>query len=219
MHNVCKVVISIHAPTRGATKNGKALLLTDDISIHAPTRGATQLYREDFERAIISIHAPTRGATHSRMITSRVFLISIHAPTRGATATDNDEIAIVEIISIHAPTRGATKGLNNLKPQFTISIHAPTRGATSIYEKLVDIAIFQSTLPREERRINRLTLTQHLLHFNPRSHERSDCGVIDNWRLNKISIHAPTRGATKALKTYAILLVFQSTLPREERLL
>ena len=34
-------LISIHAPTRGATEAAEALLKATYISIHAPTRGAT----------------------------------------------------------------------------------------------------------------------------------------------------------------------------------
>ena len=81
-------------------------------------------------------------------------------------------------------------------------------------------AIFQSTLPREERLIQ-LQRYQNLRDFNPRSHERSD-GM--RWRHHgpgqdfnprshersdaiedemtyqeEISIHAPTRGATAIL--------------------
>ena len=33
------------------------------ISIHAPTRGATSVYFDAFTQSFISIHAPTRGAT------------------------------------------------------------------------------------------------------------------------------------------------------------
>ena len=55
-------------------------------------------------------------------------------------------------------------------------------------------------------------------YFNPRSHERSDsiCGMLGN--VQRISIHAPTRGATSAPATPVSGTVgFQSTLPREER--
>ena len=120
---------------------------------------------------------------------------------------------------------------------------------------------FQSTLPREERRM-RWTNTQDHPNFNPRSHERSD-GILmkladiednfnprshersdgENPRTNqhkKISIHAPTRGATAyPSRPFLPRLYFnprshersdsqdnhtrqgsqrfQSTLPREER--
>ena len=39
----CNNKISIHAPTRGATKYSKTTKITFEISIHAPTRGATIL--------------------------------------------------------------------------------------------------------------------------------------------------------------------------------
>ena len=55
--------------------------------------------------------------------------------------------------------------------------------------------LFQSTLPREERRC-RLSALLLLCHFNPRSHERSD-----------LKPHVTVNQAAK----------FQSTLPREER--
>ena len=78
-----------------------------DISIHAPTRGATRFYATYFlvirdfnprshegsdaeakratDTEVISIHAPTRGATLLPSLASRIPDISIHAPTRGAT--------------------------------------------------------------------------------------------------------------------------------------
>ena len=78
-------VISIHAPTRGATLSNVSNFRangyfnprshersdghapSDDIaliiSIHAPTRGATMLVVQLKFRQAISIHAPTRGAT------------------------------------------------------------------------------------------------------------------------------------------------------------
>ena len=54
-------------------------------------------------------------------------------------------------------------------------------------------------------------------HFNPRSHEGSD--MYDNpYRVsNRISIHAPTRGATIKQVLHLLQLLFQSTLPRGER--
>ena len=39
------------------------------------------------------------------------------------------------------------------------------------------VAIFQSTLPREERRCMRVRIAAPLCNFNPRSHERSDIHI------------------------------------------
>ena len=81
-----KIVISIHAPARGATtaflKSGFSPNLFQSthphgvrlvyiislhsflcISIHAPARGATTGYYEGYQAGYISIHAPARGAT------------------------------------------------------------------------------------------------------------------------------------------------------------
>ena len=55
---------------------------------------------------------------------------------------------------------------------------------------------FQSTLPREERLILFFGLGSTKQHFNPRSHERSDSKLYLSDNDKKISIHAPTRGAT-----------------------
>ena len=86
------------------------------------------------------------------------------------------------------------------KPLFalwqSISIHAPTRGATTASADSSTLMLFQSTLPREERR---MMLVNILL-------------------CNSISIHAPTRGATIQNDDASVLCLFQSTLPREERL-
>ena len=77
-------------------------------------------------------------------------------------------------ISIHAPTRGATQGSSQRRKEREISIHAPTRGATQMSSlKRLNLR-FQSTLPREERRLPSLLLSGLYHDFNPRSHERSD---------------------------------------------
>ena len=121
-------------------------------------------------------------------------------------------------ISIHAPTRGATWCYSYVESKDKISIHAPTRGATSMSGSSLNQYRFQSTLPREERqRITKLVVfhqafqstlpreerlppvhsRRFLYDFNPRSHERSDTMLIHLSIGSVISIHAPTRGATR----------------------
>ena len=78
-------IVSIHAPTRGATRACSSSFVEAkfqsthphgvrrraetspmtlrNVSIHAPTRGATQFKRWKFVNGRVSIHAPTRGAT------------------------------------------------------------------------------------------------------------------------------------------------------------
>ena len=122
-----------------------------------------------------------------------------------------------------------------------ISIHAPTRGATQMDEqRLMKIKLFQSTLLQEERRYIRSLSRGLLYHFNPRSYKRSDmaqntCALqntifqstllqeerlfqtIHSLKLIRISIHAPTRGATMQNKRLQSFCKFQSTLLQEER--
>ena len=77
----------------------------------------------------------------------------------------------------------------------SISIHAPTKGATLIGITTAGIDIFQSTLPRRERRIQEHYSTD-TDYFNPRSHEGSDGLPFVLVIVPSISIHAPTKGAT-----------------------
>ena len=56
------------------------------VSIHAPTRGATSIMLDlELTEAVVSIHAPTRGATYQTYPEILDNIVSIHAPTRGAT--------------------------------------------------------------------------------------------------------------------------------------
>ncbi len=56
-------VVSIHAPTRGATYAIEIRFFAVGVSIHAPTRGATIFVLGLISALFVSIHAPTRGAT------------------------------------------------------------------------------------------------------------------------------------------------------------
>ena len=77
-----------------------------------------------------------------------------------------------------------------------ISIHAPTRGATRQRIKKFAVNLFQSTLPREERRKKLKTYTtwQKFQSTLPREERRRQLCILYN--TIQISIHAPTRGAT-----------------------
>ena len=61
-----------------------------------------------------------------------------------------------------------------------------------------DVAKFQSTLPQGERPVKSFQYLS-VKYFNPRSHKGSDDADIAIDGYAGISIHAPTRGATKTL--------------------
>ena len=78
-------VISIHAPTRGATSlKATEYKLSIDFNPRSHERSDNYI-PDEFKSYIISIHAPTRGATVKKQLVNHARIISIHAPTRGAT--------------------------------------------------------------------------------------------------------------------------------------
>ena len=99
-----------------------------------------------------------------------------------------------------------------------ISIHAPTRGATLSQMHKTTEYYFNPRSHERSDTVTSSTFTLITINFNPRSHERSDCAGLIFDSLLIISIHAPTRGATNWVHYPPISQVFQSTLPREERL-
>ena len=78
---------------------------------------------------------------------------------------------------------------------------------------------FQSTLPRRERRHPNRGKSAAICDFNPRSREGSDeLPELLHFAVF-ISIHAPAKGATQFRDLLLLIHLFQSTLPRRERLL
>ena len=67
----------------------------DFVSIHAPTRGATKSKYKDKAQQKVSIHAPTRGATCANILAFLGVRVSIHAPTRGATLKEVKSVAVM----------------------------------------------------------------------------------------------------------------------------
>ena len=165
-------MISIHAPTRGATGFIFIFPFDNFISIHAPTRGATIIMQNSFMKRFISIHAPTRGAT-----IFRVFFV-LKLAFQSTLLQEERQVfnAIRKIYGNFNPRSYKRSDLIHL--DFTIfhiiSIHAPTRGAT----------------------ITLVYTDSFHLNFNPRSYKRSDNTPKTSSDVLDISIHAPTRGAT-----------------------
>ena len=209
----------------------------------------------------ISIHAPARGATSGTMRINYIYKISIHAPARGATVII-PEASTYLVISIHAPARGATVPKACESSCHSISIHAPARGATSLRfnyntkqqyfyprsRKGSDgswprcAADTNNFYPRSRKGSDFCYLFHlfHHQHFYPRSRKGSDVdihgGVHNSQRISihapargatsftrispstmEISIHAPARGATDFRGFFRAKKSFLSTLPQGER--
>ena len=169
------LVISIHAPTRGATLFMLCKLFlhlyfnprshegsdcrSDKLSpssVHFNPRSheGSDLQRGLYKMRKVDFNPRSHEGSDIGSERNHRYQIeiSIHAPTRGATAAAL-RWAIFELISIHAPTRGATYPGGECCHSLEISIHAPTRGATFTTNAwFIFIFLFQSTLPRGERR-------------------------------------------------------------------
>ena len=125
------IIVSIHAPTRGATRCISKGRVAIDVSIHAPTRGATT-----------SSSSPRRGmwmfqSTHPlgvrptrHLPTPQRLSVSIHAPTRGATPWCSGSLISARCFNPRTLS-GCDSSVPLREMSLNVSIHAPTRGATA----------------------------------------------------------------------------------------
>ena len=131
----CGLLISIHAPAKGATfLNLTGTLTFMQFQSTLPQRerhGAA--CRSCCPGSNISIHAPVKGATVRGSVSSVRAAISIHAPAKGATSV---------VCSMM---------IGSLLFQSTL----PRRKRHKSLTALGDFAKFQSTLPRRERHLRR----------------------------------------------------------------
>ena len=145
--------------------------------------------------------------------------VSIHAPTKGATIRNRAAGAGITV-SIHAPTKGATRRYILLRSAEIVSIHAPTKGATTTAYLFITSSMFQSTLPRRERPIYFIASP---VSATVSIHAPTKGATLRETDWNnantKVSIHAPTKGATLTSASLFFRGLFQSTLPRRERLI
>ena len=214
--------ISIHAPTRGATQ---IALRRFSLAYYFNPRS-----HERSDRAfilcslssVISIHAPTRGATKSQVLKVMRFGFQSTLPREERLCTDCGTNKIV--ISIHAPTRGATFSTAECRNQFTLFQSTLPREERLLHPSCVRKAHNFNPRSHERSDDNFIRYRFIIVYFNPRSHERSDsryqprCSSSRNfnprshersdllmpklWHKKRISIHAPTRGATMSVAWY-----------------
>ena len=190
------LIVSIHAPARGATRCAASRWHPlGRFNPRARTGRDAWAARPYFESAV-SIHAPARGATTRAQSSRDEFKVSIHAPARGATSTamrspgcttsfnprartGRDHCAALPrwLSHVFQSTRPHGARLEDIGPPViagAVSIHAPARGATTDTCNYVFYKQFQSTRPHGARRS---------MSLDPSS-------------AVAVSIHAPARGAT-----------------------
>ena len=166
------------------------------ISIHAPAKGATDYLLTPSNFPVISIHAPAKGATYS-FISSAFKNANFNPRSREGSdipGTKNETEA--SKISIHAPAKGATVYVLT-SPTSSGDFNPRSReGSDCTHIKPHNsLLIFQSTLPRRERR-NSIFVTR--------------CYILFQSTL-------PRRERRNGSNFLGFSFQFQSTLPRRER--
>ena len=135
------VIISIHAPTRGATCSS---VLSVFLIYHFNPRSYKR--SDHVEHVLEAVDCDFNPRSYKRSDLTPFFRYSICV-----------------FISIHAPTRGATNHDVSCFYLQSISIHAPTRGATSSISSCSSSSkSFQSTLLQEERQQKCTIFLMHL---------------------------------------------------------
>ena len=214
------LLVSIHAPARGATRTCNGIYSATIVSIHAPARGATFANGVEITASGVSIHAPARGATLCGRCLLLLGRVSIHAPARGATSVASG-FRRHDRVSIHAPARGATldrstcsatvEGFNSRarkgrdsstgrrSSSNRVSIHAPARGATPGGPRGPPVCGFNSRARKGRDRS--LSSVCAVIWFQFTRPQGARHHFAKTYEMNTdVSIHAPARGATKSLK-------------------
>ena len=181
---------------RGVRLSGTILsCLIIVVSIHAPTRGATTKNIPPGYNTYVSIHAPTRGAT--RFTASHSNGNRFNPRTHEGCDIARNNLLTKDWVSIHAPTRGATTWERKFNERWAnVSIHAPTRGATRPRLRTHQGDRRFNPRTHEGCDLRRRWAWCHRHRFNPRTHEGCDTAYTANHMQAYVSIHAPTRGAT-----------------------
>ena len=166
------------------------------ISIHAPTKGATRSRQQSGGHGLFQSTLPRRERRTAIIPNSNPQTFQSTLPRRERHAVVKKQTTELLFQSTLPRRERLTGGLHWL-PDEEFQSTLPRRERRHIVAGLHKVLQFQSTLPRRERRGLCNHGYQDLLHFNPRSHEGSDVLSGHNWvTWTEISIHAPTKGAT-----------------------
>jgi len=210
-----KVIVSIHAPARGATARRPQPARHPPVSIHAPARGATAILEEWIKDPTFQ-STPPRGG-RPRTVLCSLSLRSFNPRPRAGGDRNIPSPRSTPVVSIHAPARGATKLDAAYGDGIKVSIHAPARGATPpAWPKCGGNCRFNPR-PRAGGDTRTTTHERSRRRFNPRPRAGGDPLLFGNQGAAPVSIHAPARGATAMHSGIFSTDMFQSTPPRGGR--
>ena len=121
------------------------------ISIHAPTRGATWWTRSHTLIKLFQSTLPREERPKRTQKNRTVFRISIHAPTRGATNRTNVIGCGLRLFQSTLPREERPKQKRQTAKARNFNPRSHERSDTTAPLSLQSFGQFQSTLPREER--------------------------------------------------------------------
>ena len=234
------LIISIHAPPRGATGKGVGVhgffLLFQFTPLREGRRGknSTRLQSALFQFTplregrlrhgggdvirMVFQFTPLREGRRSFSSSERRFKAFQFTPLREGRPGMRQMISSPKPISIHAPPRGATmRRLTRLWKPTAFQFTPLREGRRVLLVVLVVMLLFQFTPLREGRRHHRRH-GKRWQDFNSRPSARGDSGGAGaTATYQRISIHAPPRGATWSCPPSRDYPIFQFTPLREGR--
>ena len=165
----------------------------DIVSIHAPTGGATRVGDARLQRAVFQFTRP-RGARRGQDFHFDARRVSIHAPTGGATGCGSQPHNVRRFNSRAHGGRdslGVTTGCGWTAFQFT-----RPRGARHVRAGLHRQPFGFNSRAHGGRDHGRGPLRPAGIRFNSRAHGGRDASGLRIDAPGGVSIHAPTGGAT-----------------------
>jgi len=157
-------------PTSNGTSN--AIMV---VSIHAPARGAT-LYQKRYSLLNLSFNPRTREGCDQYVSRSLLVCrhVSIHAPARGATSSISLSCFITAFQSTHP--RGVRRTTPRLETSRDAFQSTHPRGVRPAGMLIIGYtSMFQSTHPRGVRHVAVYLVITEDDGFNPRTREGCDC--------------------------------------------
>ncbi len=232
------LLVSIHAPARGATRkmirrlvptasfqstpphggqraSGPCRAAQSRVSIHAPARGATVTGNRVVGKALVSIHAPARGATRRSISTSSACRRFNPRPRTGGNAVIKPHPPAALGRFNPRPRTGGNVAVEGVLPAAEgVSIHAPARGATSAWCESVQMSQkFQSTPPHGGQRHGRDLHHRRRFQSTPPHGGQRQIRDSPNQPQTRFQSTPPHGGQRSQDDSAAIADQFQSTPP------
>ena len=213
-----EVRLSASLPRRERLHHHQPVLREPCISIHAPAKGATACKRSLSLCAAAFQSTLPRRERHISTTSKYPFGYFNPRSREGSDARVTRRGRVGGAISIHAPAKGATSRIMSIAS--TVSIFQstlPRRERRGRSAHCGTSSTFQSTLPRRERRSAGLAPAFSSMHFNPRSREGSDVAGRPIAASEPFQSTLPRRERRASSAVMGKAAAFQSTLPRRER--